>query len=102
MYSEKLVEVIIIILGILVLIIIILFGLDLTFQNLQEQKEQEQICNLKNDYYGFVVICYDDYFGEGNIGKEIDKHHYLSMEECEDSLESFLNDENCGVVEWKN
>ncbi len=80
------------------IIILSLFtiGFVIYFQFLWEPQIQ---CDFDEyGYWGFEVICSDDYFGENNINKTIDKHHYFIQENCQKSLDWFREYQNCKIV----
>lgn len=91
------------IISIIIIIIVIVFSLFQGYikplqSQLSECQENVPSCDMEYGRYGFKVICYDDFFGESNIGKVIDKHHYGYLERCQASLESFQDYENCEVL----
>lgn len=61
-------------------------------------QEQVNICDMKYGYWGFSVVCSDDYFGWGNKNKVIDQHFHRTLERCEESLKFYISYKNCGVL----
>jgi len=87
---------------IFICILILVFSPASKIEKLQEELQicQEQVptCDIEHGYWGFRVVCDDDFFGWKNRGKVIDQHFHKDLESCERGLNLFVSDENCEVI----
>ena len=52
------------------------------------------VCDFEEGYWGFKVVCSDDFFGWKNSDKVIDQHFHRTLESCEEGLKFYMSYEN--------
>lgn len=50
------------------------------------------LCDVKDGYWGFKATC--DYWN----WEIVDKHHYVTLEQCQEAIQRWSSGEDCKVV----